>query len=79
MLKNSSTKDAVGFDIETYKKWIEDHFTPKMNWSNIEKDHVKRICLFDVSKSKNIPRSVQLGKYTTIITKTSSISKRNKV
>ena len=26
--------------------------TPEMNWSNIEVDHVKPVCLFDVSKDK---------------------------
>ena len=38
--KSSSTLDILGIDIETYKKWIEFQFTPEMNWSNIEIDHV---------------------------------------
>ena len=49
MTKQSSTKDILGVDIDTYRKWIEWQMTPEMNWSKIEIDHVKPICLFDVS------------------------------
>ena len=28
--------------------------TPEMNWSNIEIDHVKEICLFDISKDEEL-------------------------
>ena len=28
--------------------------TPEVNWTNIEIDHVKPICMFDVSKDKEI-------------------------
>ena len=28
--------------------------TPDMNWSNIDMDHVKPICLFDISKDKEL-------------------------
>ena len=54
MTKQSSTKDISGIDIETYKKWIEHQMTPEMNWSNIEINHVKAICLFDVSKDEEL-------------------------
>ena len=54
MTKQSSTKEILGIDIETYKKWIEYQMTPEMNWSNIEIDHVKAICLFDVSKDEEL-------------------------
>ena len=47
--KSSSTLDILGIDIETNKKWIEWQFTPEMNWSNFEIDHVKPICMFDIS------------------------------
>ena len=47
--KSSSTLDISAIDIETYRKWIEFQFTPKMNWSIIEIDHVKPICMFHVS------------------------------
>ena len=48
--KSSSTLDILGIDVETYRKWIEWQMTPEMNWSNIEIDHVKPICMFDVTK-----------------------------
>ena len=47
--KSSSSREILGLDIDTYRKWIEFQFTPEMNWDNIEIDHVKAICLFDVS------------------------------
>ena len=31
MTKQSSTKDVLGIDIETHKKWIEYQMTPEMN------------------------------------------------
>ena len=49
-IKSSSNRDISGIDIVTYKKWIEYQMTPEMNWSNIEIDHIKAFCLFDVSK-----------------------------
>ena len=57
MIKQSSAKDILGIDIETYKKWIEYQMTPEMNWSNIEIDHVKAICLFDVSKDEELRKA----------------------
>ena len=47
--KSSSTIEILGIDIETYQKWIEWQFTAEMNWTNIEIDHVKPICMFNVS------------------------------
>ena len=52
--KQKSTKEILGIDIETYKKWIEYQMTPEMNWSNIEIDHVEAISLFDVSKDEEL-------------------------
>ena len=52
--KSSSTIDILGIDIETYKRWIESQMTPEMNWSTIQIDHVKAICLFDISKDEQI-------------------------
>ena len=54
MVKSSSTKDILGIDIDTYRKWIEWQFTPEMNWSNTEVDHVKPIRMFDVSKDEEL-------------------------
>ena len=50
--KSSSTKEILGIDVDSYRKWIEFQFTPEMNWSNIEIDHVKPICTFGVSKDE---------------------------
>ena len=49
-LKSTSTKEILGIDVNLYKKWMEFQFTPDMNWENIEIDHVKPICMFDVTK-----------------------------
>ena len=53
-IKSSSTRDILGIDIDSYKKWVKFHFTPEMNWSNIDIDHVKPICLFDVFKDDEL-------------------------
>ena len=52
--KSSATREILGIDINLYKKWIEFQFTPEMNWDNIEIDHVKPICMFDVTKDKEL-------------------------
>ena len=52
--KSSSTKEILGIDVETYKKWIEWQMTPEMKWSNIEIDHVKPICMFDITKDEEL-------------------------
>ena len=49
-MKSTSTKEILGIDIDLYRKWLEFQFTPDMNWENIEIDHVKPICMFDVTK-----------------------------
>ena len=51
---SSSTLEILGIDIETYKKWIEFRRTPDMTWDNIEIDHVKAICMLDVSKDEEL-------------------------
>ena len=54
MTKQSSTKDTLGIDINLYRNRIEWQFTPEMNWSNTEVDHVKPICMFDVSDDEQL-------------------------
>ena len=54
MTKQSSTIDVLGIDIDTYKKWLDFQFTPEINWDNFEIDHVKAICLFDMSKDEEL-------------------------
>ena len=53
-LTKPSSRDLLGIDIDTYRKWVKCQFTPKMNWSNIKIDHITPICLFDVSKDEEI-------------------------
>ena len=52
--KSSSTIDILGIDIETYKKWIKFQMTPETNWTNIELDHGKPICTFDLSDDEQL-------------------------
>ena len=52
--KSSPTKDVLGIDIDLYRKWIEWQKTSDMTWDTIEIDHVKPICLFDVSKDEEL-------------------------
>ena len=52
--KSSSTINILGIDLDTYRKWIEIQTTPDMTWYNIEIDHVKAICLCDVSKDEEL-------------------------
>ena len=54
LTKQSSSRDILGIDIDLYRKWIEFQFTPEMNWENIEIDHVKPICLFDISDDEEL-------------------------
>ena len=54
MTKQSSIRQILGIDIDLYRKWIEWQFTPEMNWSNTEIDHMKAICLFDLSKDEEL-------------------------
>ena len=54
MTKESTSRDILGIDIDTYRKCIEYQFTPEMNCSNIEIDHVKPIFLIDVSKGEEL-------------------------
>ena len=51
---SSSTRDISGIDIDLYRKWIEYQFTPEMNWTNIELDHIKPICIIDVSNDEKL-------------------------
>ena len=54
MTKQRSTKEILGIVIDLYRKWLGFQFTPEMNWSNIEIDHVKPICMFDVTKDEQL-------------------------
>ena len=52
--KSSTTKEILGIDIETYKRWIEYQMTPEMDFNNIQIDHVKPISSFDVSNEDEL-------------------------
>ena len=52
--KSSSIRDILGMDINLYKKWTEFQMNPEMNWEKIEIDHVKPICMFDVTKDEEL-------------------------
>ena len=73
-LKSSSTKDILGIDIDTYRKWIDFQMTPEMKWSNIEIDHLKPIYLFDVSKEDEL-REAFRSKHTQPLLKHDQLKK----
>ena len=73
--KSSSTLDILGIDTETYRKWIEWKMTPEMNWTNIEIDHKRAVCLFDVSKDEELKEAFNWKK--TITSQTGSSTKRD--
>ena len=52
--KQSSAKQSLGTDIDFHREWFEYQKTPDMNWSNIEVDHVKPLCMFDVYKDEEL-------------------------
>ena len=54
MTKQLSSINILGIDIDLYRKGLEFQFTPDMNWGNIEIDHVKPICMFDLSKGEEL-------------------------
>ena len=54
MTKRLSTRKILGIDIDAYKNWLEFQTTLEMNWGNIDIDHVKPICMFDVSEDEEL-------------------------
>ena len=52
--KSSSTITILSIGLDTYGNWIEFEMTPDMTWDNIEIDHVKALCLFDVLKDEEL-------------------------
>ena len=44
--------------IDFYRKYIEWQFTPEMDWSNTEVDHVKPICMFGISDKKQLKEAL---------------------
>ena len=54
MTKQSCTEKILGTVIDLYKKRIEWQFSPEKNRSIIEIDHVRPICMFDVSEDEEL-------------------------
>ena len=52
--KSLRTKEILGIDIPTYKKWLLFQMTPEMNWNNIHVDHVKPISSFKISNDNEL-------------------------
>ena len=76
-IKPFSTRDISGTVVDTYKKWIKLQMSPEMHWSNIEIDHLKPICLFDVSKDEEL-REAFNWKNTQPLSKQAHIQKGTK-
>ena len=66
-LKSSFTKEILGIDIDTNRKRIEYQFTPDMNWNKIEIDHVKAICMFDVSMHEELKEAFSCKNTQTLL------------
>ena len=52
--KSISKINILGIDIDTFRKWTEWQMIPEMKSNNIDIDHVKPICMFDISKEDEI-------------------------
>ena len=53
-IKLNSTKEILGTDVDTYRKRIKLQMTPEKNWLNIDIEHVKPICMSDVSRDEEL-------------------------
>ena len=56
---------------------MEFQFTPEMNWGNIEIDHVKPICMFDVTKDEELKEAFS-WKHTQPLLKQDHVQKGTK-
>ena len=75
--KSLHTKEILGIDVETYKKWIEFQMTEGMKWDNIHVDHVKPISSFDISNDDELLEAFN-WKNTQPLFKKDNLSKGNK-
>ena len=53
-LKSSPTKDFLGIDFDTYRKWTEFQMTPDMKWKEIDISHVRPISSSDISDDEQL-------------------------
>ena len=70
--KQSTSRNIIGTDIDTYRKWIEYQFTPEMNWSNIEIDQVKPTCFFNISDDVKLEEAFSWKNTETLLKETHS-------
>ena len=75
MTKQSTSRDILGRDIDKYRKWIEYQFSPEMNWSKTEIDHVKHIASFDICNYEGLRETFNWKKTQPIIKTSSSAEK----
>ena len=57
ILKSESTKNMLGMDIDTYRKWIEYQMPTDIDWLIIEIDHVRPISSFDVPNNEELKQA----------------------
>ena len=76
--KSFHTKEILGIDVETYKKWIDFQMTAEMNFNNIHIDHVKPISSFDVSNDNELLKAFN-WKNTQPLLKEDNFIKSNKL
>ena len=57
MIKQSSAKEILRIYVDLFKKWVDYQMAPEMNWTNIEIDHVKAFCMFDVSDDEQLKQA----------------------
>ena len=67
MTKQSSTKEVLGIDVDLHKKRIKFQFTPEMKWTNIEIDHVKPICMFDIYDDEQLKETFCLKNFQPLL------------
>ena len=54
MTEQSTSRDVVGIDIVTWRRWFEYQPTPEKNWSKIELDHAEPVTAFDTYKDNGL-------------------------
>jgi hypothetical protein len=58
LVKNESTMNYIGCNIQYLREWLEYNFTPEINWENYDSfwtiDHVIPLCKFDLTVEDEI-------------------------
>ena len=53
-VKSCSRINYSGIDLDTYRILSEYQTTPEKNWTNIKIDHLRPICMFDLSNDEEL-------------------------